>query len=401
MKIVLVSEHASPLATLGGVDAGGQNVHVAALACALGAAGHEVVVYTRRDDPALPARVPFAPRVTVEHVPAGPACAIPKDGLFRFMPEFADHLAWRWRASPPAVVHSHFWMSGWAARRAADPLGIPVVHTFHALGVTKRRHQGVKDTSPEVRCDVEAELARTCHIVATSSEEVFELVRMGADTDAVSLVPCGVDIGHFAPHGAGAEPRGDGVLVVSRLVERKGIGNVIEAVAALPGVRMRIAGGPPRAELHDDREARRLSALVRALDVRDRVELLGRVGRPDLPALYRSAAVVACVPWYEPFGLVALEAMACGRPVVASAVGGLVDTVIDGVTGVHVPPRDPAALACALGNLLGEPRRAGALGRAGERRARSRYGWRTVARDTLHAYDAARRTGTVRRRRVG
>jgi D-inositol-3-phosphate glycosyltransferase len=392
MRIAMVSEHASPLATLGGVDAGGQNVHVAALARSVAALGHEVVVYTRRDDPAPPRRVAFAPGVVVEHITAGPAREIGKDEMFGFMPEFADELRTAWRHWTPDVVHSHFWMSGWAARAASKTFGVPVVHTYHALGATKRRHQGAKDTSPPRRLDVERALARSCdHIVATSSEEVFELLRLGADGGRVSLVPCGVDLHHFAARGpVPTSAARHEVLVVSRLVERKGIGNVVEAMASVPHARLVIAGGPPAADLDADPEARRLRALARAAGVADRTELIGRVDHASLPALYRSADVVACVPWYEPFGLVALEAMACGRPVVASAVGGLADTVIDGVTGVHVPPRSPAAIGAALSQLLADRPYCVALGTAGARRARARYGWDTIAGDTVHAYSTAR-----------
>src|SRR3954470_24809094 len=134
MRIAMVSEHASPLAVLGGVDAGGQNVHVAALAAALGRLGHEVVVHTRRDDPSLPRRVPLAPGVEVDHVDAGPAAELPKDELLPHMPAFARDLRRQWRRETPDVVHTHFWMSAVAALEAVEGLGIPVVHTFHALG---------------------------------------------------------------------------------------------------------------------------------------------------------------------------------------------------------------------------------------------------------------------------
>jgi hypothetical protein len=150
----MVSEHASPLAVLGGVDAGGQNVHVAALARTLANQGHLVTVYTRRDDPALPAEVPLAPGVTVRHVDAGPAARIAKDELLPEVPALAVGLADAWRRDRPDVVHSHFWMSGLAATAAVRALPgpqLPVVHTYHALGVVKRRQQGPADTSPPSR----------------------------------------------------------------------------------------------------------------------------------------------------------------------------------------------------------------------------------------------------------
>ena len=385
----MVSEHASPLATLGGVDAGGQNVHVAALATELGRRGIEVVVHTRRDDLALPRRVRLAPWVVVDHVDAGPPEPVSKDLLLPYMDGFSAELAREWRRNPPDVVHSHFWMSGRAALAAAQPLGIPVVHTFHALGVVKRRHQGAKDTSPPERLAEENAIVRTAdHVVATCSEEVFELVRLGGELNRMSVVPCGVSVELFHPDGP-AEPRTLGVhriVVLSRLVERKGIGNVISALPALPDAELVIAGGGEAEELRDDPEARRLAALAQRLDVADRVQFRGRVERADVPALLRSADVVACVPWYEPFGIVPLEAMACGVPVVASAVGGLIDTVVDGRTGLHVPPRRPDAIARALRRLLDDAPLRRALGAAGVERARSHYSWPRVAERTLEAY---------------
>jgi D-inositol-3-phosphate glycosyltransferase len=386
----MVSEHASPLAVLGGADAGGQNVHVAALSAALARRGAEVVVFTRRDDPDLPARVVAAPGVTVEHVDAGPAAPVPKDELLPYVGEFAARLRRSFRVDPPDAVHAHFWMSGRAALAAGRPLGLPVVQTFHALGVVKRRHQGTRDTSPPSRLRMEATLAREAdRIVATCSDEVFELVRIGADVRRITVVPCGVDLSLFRPDGpALPRPPGHRLLVVSRLVERKGIGDVVAALARLPGTELVVAGGPPADELAGDPEARRLTALAERLGVAGRVRLLGRVGRGDLPALYRSADLVVSVPWYEPFGIVPLEAMACGVPVVVSAVGGLVDTVVDGVTGAHVPPRRPARLACTLADLLADPDRRAALGVAGARRARRRYGWDRIATSTLEVYAA-------------
>jgi glycosyltransferase involved in cell wall biosynthesis len=400
MRIALVSEHASPLAALGGVDAGGQNVHVAALASELGRRGVEVVVHTRRDDPAHPRRVPLAPNAVVDHVDAGPAAPVPKDELLPYMDAFADELYRSWRREPPDLVHAHFWMSGWAALEAAEPLGIPVVQTFHALGVVKRRHQGPKDTSPPERLGIEEDIVRRADaIVATCSDELFELLRLGGETDRISVVPCGVDLDLFTPDGP-AEPRDPEVprlVVVSRLVERKGIGNVVTALADIPDAELLVAGGGDADHRADDPEARRFLALAAERGVADRVRLLGPLERERVPALFRSADVVVCVPWYEPFGLVPLEAMACGIPVVASAVGGLVDTVVDGVTGVHVPPRRPDRVAAAVNGLLRSPAARVRLGAAGVRRVRTRYSWERVAEATLAAYAPLLAEATVPR----
>ncbi len=389
MRIDMVSEHASPLAVLGGVDAGGQNVHVAALACALARRGVRVVVHTRRDDERLPERVALAPGVTVRHIDAGPPRVLPKDDLLEHMPAFAEELIRAWRDDPPDVVHAHFWMSAHAALLAARHLPVPVVQTFHALGVVKRRYQGDDDTSPPERLVIERDIVRRAdEIVATCTDEVFELVRLGAARDRLTVVPCGVDLTLFTPDGP-REPRTPGrqrLVSVGRLVQRKGIGNVIQALAQLPDTELVVAGGPPRDELGGDPEADRLLRIADAHGVADRVELRGRVGRAGLPALLRSADVVVCAPWYEPFGIVPLEAMACGVPVVASAVGGMIDTVVDGVTGMHVCPRDPDRVAEATRTLLDDPERRAAFGRAGVRRARRLYDWDRVAGATLEVY---------------
>jgi D-inositol-3-phosphate glycosyltransferase len=383
-SVALVSEHASPLACLGGVDAGGQNVYVAALARELGRREVDTVVYTRRDGCDLPRRVELAPHVVVEHVDAGPPLPLPKDELLPLMREFADALAGAWNRRRPDVVHAHFWMSGLAALRAARPLGIPVVETFHALGVVKRRYQGSHDPSPARRLWLERVIAHTVDAVAaTSREEVEELERCGARPRCVEVVPCGVDTDLFRGDRP-AEHGGDGrLLVLGRLVERKGIDDVIRALPLLPDARLLIAGGSGRP---DDPHAHRLATLALELGVSERVTLLGPVARSDVPSLLRAADVVVCVPWYEPFGMVAVEAMACGVPVVASAVGGLLDTVVDGETGLHVPPRDPVRLAAAVRMLLDdEPLRA-RLGGNGARRAGSLYTWRRVANELLGLY---------------
>lgn len=393
MRIAMVSEHASPLAVLGGVDAGGQNVHVAALAEHLGRRGHEVQVYTRRDSRRLPERVPLCDNVFVVHVPAGPPRAVPKDDLLPYMPAFARWLVRHWTAhGTPDVVHGHFWMSGLAALQAGRACGVPVAQTFHALGTVKRRHQGAADTSPPRRIELERRVATEADLVlATCSDEVVELQRMGVPTPHVQVVPCGVDTAHFRP-GPAAPTLRPRLLAIGRLVERKGFDVAVRAMSLLPEAELVVAGGPPAAQLRHDPEARRLTALAAQLGVADRVHLVGQVAHDDMPALVRSARAVLATPWYEPFGIVPIEAAACARPVVGSAVGGLLDTVEDGVTGRLVPPRDPAALAAATSALLDDPGLARRWGEAARRRAVARYDWAQVAQETEAALAALVRT---------
>lgn len=400
MRISMVSEHASPLAALGGVDAGGQNVHVAALSEALARRGHSVTVYTRRDTPDLPGRVRVAPGFDVVHVEAGPARHIPKDELLPLMPALADGIARDWGQQPPDVVHGHFWMSGLAALDATtrDPgLRVPMVQTFHALGTVKRRHQGTQDTSPRERRWLEPGVARSAdRIIATCPDEVFELKAMGIDTAKISIAPCGVDLGLFTADGpAATRPRRHRILSVGRLVPRKGVDLVIRALPHLAAAGYNdvelliVGGGAESGVLHADPEVQRLSALAAELGVLPQVTLLGQVPRAEMPGIFRSADAVVCTPWYEPFGIVPLEAMACGVPVVAAAVGGLRDTVVDHRTGIHVPPQDPKAIASALVLLLDDPALRAQLGAAGQRRARSRYSWDRVAAETEKAYQLA------------
>jgi glycosyltransferase involved in cell wall biosynthesis len=398
MRIDLVSEHASPLAAIGGVDAGGQNVHVAALAAGLAQRGHEVTVHTRRDDDALPEQVVTQDGYNVVHVPAGPPHELPKDELLPHMTEFARVLRARWTAAPPDLVHAHFWMSGLAAVEAAADLPTPVLQTFHALGSVKRRHQGTADTSPASRIDLERGLCRDVdHVVATCTDEVFELRRMGLPHDRATIVPCGVDTSVFTPRGPVA-PRSDRprLLVLGRLVERKGQDDAVRALRAVPDAELVVVGGPPAEAIDADPEVRRLRAIAEEEGVAERLTFAGAVPRADVPAWVRSADVVLAVPWYEPFGITPLEAMACGRPVVATAVGGLQDTVVDGVTGDLVPPRDPDALGAALAALLTDDERRAAYGAAGVRRARNRYRWSRVVADTETVY----RQALARRRPV-
>jgi D-inositol-3-phosphate glycosyltransferase len=388
MKVAMVSEHASPLAVLGGVDAGGQNVHVAALASALAKRRVEVVVYTRRDSPDQPERVPLTHGVTVAHVNAGPPEPLPKDELLPHMTQFGDELAAAWRRERPDLVHAHFWMSGWASLSAARSLEIPVVQTFHALGSVKRRHQGAADTSPARRLAIERELiARATGILATCRDEVTELRALGADPSRIRIVPCGVDLGIFRPDGEIAPRRAaQRIVAVTRLVERKGVSDVIEALHELPDAELLIAGGPPRSRIEQDAYAQCLLKQAESLGLADRVTLCGGLARDQVPALMRSADVVVCTPWYEPFGIVPLEAMACGVPVLGSAVGGLLDTIVDGVTGMHVPPRDPGALAASLRRLLADTPLRRSMGAAGAVRAHLGYGWDRIAGATLSAY---------------
>jgi D-inositol-3-phosphate glycosyltransferase len=391
MRIAMISEHASPLSALGGVDAGGQNAHVAELAAALVEQGHEVRVYTRRESTEQPGLV-AASGFEVVHVPAGPAAVLPKDDLLPYMGDFAEWMAADWREHwLPDVAHAHFWMSGLAAVTAGRSCDVPVVQTYHALGSVKRRHQGAADTSPAHRVSYERQLGRVVdRIVVQCQDEIRELIRMGVPRSQMALVPSGVNTDRFRPDGP-AEPRNRKVpriLTVGRLVERKGYEDLIRALPAVPTAELVIVGGPPDGPLDDHPYARRLRALAERCRVDDRVRLAGAVASADMPRWYRSADLLAAAPWYEPFGLTPLEAMACGVPVVGTAVGGLTDTVVDGVTGELVPARDPQALASAMRRLVSDDVRRFSYAAAAVDRATHSYSWRRVASRLAAVYAA-------------
>jgi glycosyltransferase involved in cell wall biosynthesis len=397
MRIAMISEHASPLAVFGGEDAGGQNTHVAELSATLAARGHDVRVYTRRDAAGLPAEVATASGVTVVHVTAGPARTLAKDALLPHMAAFGQQLGQQWREGiwAPDVVHAHFWMSGLAALTGAQAYPVPIVQTYHALGTVKRRHQGAADTSPPERIGLERLLGRAVdRVVAQCHDEIAELAHLGVPRQHIVLVPSGVNLRRFTPDGpfAAREPGRLRILSVGRLVERKGFAEVVHALRYVPGAELVIVGGPADP---DDPQVRRLTELAQRSGVLERVRMVGTVAPEKMADWYRSADVLAAAPWYEPFGLTPLEAMACGVPVVATAVGGLIDTVVDGVTGDLVPPHDPIALGTALGALLNDNQRRLSYAAAALDRARRCYSWSRAATQLEGIYtEVLRRTRT-------
>ncbi|AGZ44524.1 glycosyltransferase [Actinoplanes friuliensis] len=385
MRIAMISEHASPLPA--GDAAGAQQRHVAELSTALAGLGHDVRVYTRRDDPKLPAIVKMGEGVCVVHVPAGPAMALPPAQLLSHMGDFAQWLRTEWRDSDwlPEVAHAHFWTSGLAAVTAARQVGIPVVQSFHELGVA-----GPAESGPS-RAGYERALGRAVdRVVAQSQDEVRGLVRIGVPRARLTVVPAGVDSVRFTPDGPSAErdPERTRILSVGRLVERKGFGDVIQAMRYVPGAEYVVIGGPSADQLAADPQAKRLRALAEHYQVADRVRIVGSVPGKDMPRWYRSADLLVAAPWQDQFEPAALEAMACGVPVIGTAIGGISETVVDGLTGDLVPARDPRALGGALRRLVNDKVRRFAYATAALDRARQAYSWKRVASQLGSVYSA-------------
>jgi glycosyltransferase involved in cell wall biosynthesis len=404
LRIALISEHASPLATLGGVDAGGQNIYVAHVANCLARAGHHVDVLTRRDSLDLPPAVDLRPGARVIHIPAGPARFVPKEHLLPHMGEFAHASEKLLRHSVPYdVVHANFFMSGLVAQHLKRALRLPFVMTFHALGLVRREHQKEADAFPRERVDIERGLVRDADaIVSECPQDSADLMRLyDAEPERVSMVPCGFDPAEFSPMDKaaararlGLDPHEFIVLQLGRLVPRKGIDNVIRALAHLRGdiaARLLVVGGESREP--DERrtpEIGRLRRLARDLGVPWRVSFAGHRRRDELREYYAAADVFVTTPWYEPFGITPLESMACGTPVIGSAVGGIRYSVNDGETGFLVPPHDPPAVAARLQQLHDNPALARAMGRAGVRRARSMFTWERVTNELVDVYHGVR-----------
>ena len=411
LRIALISEHASPVATIGGVDAGGQNIYVAHVARGLAAAGHHVDVLTRRDDPSLPAVVDMRPGVRVLHIDAGPQRFVPKEALLAHMPSFirCAHRLFEHSVAYD-VIHANFFMSGLVGLRLRQSFGVPMVMTFHALGLVRREHQGAADAFPAARIDIERRIVRHAdRLIAECPQDRDDLMRLyDADSHRVATVPCGVDVEVFAPSSRAAARRELGlqpddfvVLQLGRLVPRKGIDNVIRAVARLDRsipARLLIVGG--ESAVPDEAatpEIGRLRAVARECGIESRVTFTGHRQRDQLRACYAAADVFVTTPWYEPFGITPLEAMACGTPVVGSAVGGIQYSVVDGVTGYLVPPHDPVSLAERLAHLHHNPALGRALGRAGVRRVRALFTWDRVSRELSEVYETVRAPALAQR----
>ena len=394
-RIALISEHASPLATLGGADGGGQNVYVGQVAAHLARLGHEVDVLTRRDRADLPAVVPWAEGAQVVHVPAGPPSSARKEDLLPYMGEFADFVIRRSaRRGPYDLIHANFFMSALVAAEVKRASGVPFVVTFHALGRVRRIHQGGADGFPEERLAIEDRAVREAdRIIAECPQDADDLVRLyGAEPERMATIPCGFDPAEFWPvdkararRSLGLDPGERIVLQLGRLVPRKGVDNVIRAMARLRrdhGIvtRLLVVGGESAApDPILTPEIGRLRAVAEAEGVADAVTFVGSRGRDALRAYYGAADVFVTTPWYEPFGITPVEAAACGTPVVGADVGGIRTTVVDGATGYLVPPRDPDALAARLAWLFRRPDLMRDLGRAAARRASGLYTWEKVA----------------------
>lgn len=394
-RIAVLSAHTSPLATLGGRETGGMNVYVRELSRELGARGYAIDVFTRRDSAAAPDIQPIGPNARVVQVNAGPARAVDKQAIAAHLGEFERNvLSFAAREGVAYdLVHSHYWMSGVAGARLAQEWAAPHVVMFHTLAEVKMRAR-LSESEPPARIAAERAIAAAADAIVVASEHERHLLTAlcGARDERIHVVPCGVDLDLFTPTDKRQARRALGlrdgeriILFVGRIEPLKGIDILISAAAQLhedENFKVLIVGGDARAEA----EVEQLRDLAARLGIDHHVSFVGAVEHDQLPLYYNAADVCVVPSYYESFGLVAVESMACGTPVVASRVGGLTSTISDGQTGYLIPWRCPEPFAERLELLLDNDELRASFGRAA-REAVERYRWGNVADAVAGIYD--------------
>lgn len=404
-RIALISEHASPLADPGSVDSGGQNVYVAQVARHLARQGYAVDVFTRRDAEFLPEILVWEDGVRVVHVPAGPARFVPKEELLGYMDYFTDYVVdfCSRQILPYDMIHANFWMSGLVAANVKQALGLPFVVTFHALGRVRRLHQGEQDGFPDLRFTIEDRVvAEADHIIAECPQDEQDLLYLyNADPTKITIIPCGIDPTEVRPvdkrrarHLLCLPEKELVILQLGRIVPRKGVENGLRGFSRLVkkyGIQARlliVGGGSEDPDPELTPELGRLQSITVEEGIAEKVTFTGRRSRKILKYYYSAADVFVSTPWYEPFGITPIEAMACGTAVIGSNVGGIKYTIVDGETGYLIPPNDPDALAERLAYLHKHPDLLKRFSQQAIQRVNELFTWQKVSVSIAALYEA-------------
>lgn len=403
-RIAMISEHASPLANLGRVDSGGQNVYVAQVARHLARLGYLIDIFTRRDDESLPEILDWEKNIRIIHVPAGPSRFVPKEELLPYMEAFTAYMVdfFKQQKEPYDLVHAHFWMSALVAAEIKRALDIPFIVTFHALGRVRRKHQGDNDAFPDVRFEIEDRIvAEADRLIAECPQDEEDLLQLyQAAPEKIAIVPCGFDPVEMWPMDKKTSRMVLGipidehvVLQLGRIVPRKGVDTAIRGFARMvkqhhiPG-RLIVVGGESEDPDPDmTPEIGRLKEIAAQEGVTKKVIFTGRRDRNALKYYYSAADVFISTPWYEPFGITPVEAMACGTPVIGSNVGGIKYTLVDGETGFLVPPNDPLQLAERLAYLYLNPQELNRMSENAIKRANEFFTWEKVSEAIANVYE--------------
>lgn len=391
----LISVHGDPAAEIGRDGAGGQNVYVRELGLALARRGYQVDMFTRRESPDQETIVHHAPGCRTIRLKAGPAEFVHRDHIFDYLPEFTR--AWvkfqQQYQRDYNLIHTNYWDAGWVGLQLKFKLGLPLVHTYHSIGAIKYQNLTELPLIAPTRLAVEQMcLEQADRVIATSPQEAENLRQLVSEHGRIQIIPCGTNPDHFGsvPRDVARQQLGLAedlpmILYVGRFDPRKGIETLVRACAHLSEpFRLYLVGGSIGEQ--DSQEQKRIRTLVAELGLTDRTVFTGQVDQSGLPVYYGAADLCVIPSYYEPFGLVTLEAMAAKTPVIASDVGGLRYTVISGKTGLLVPPQDPEALVWAIRDALHNPLRWRDFGEAGAHRVRTHFSWSAVAGEIHHLY---------------
>ena len=391
--IALISDHADPAAEVVKQDVGGQNVYVRNVGEALAKLGWQVDMFTRKANPNEPKIVQHSPYCRTIRLTAGPEEFIPKNDLFPYMPEFLEAFL-KFQSKEGTnypLVHTNYWLSGWVGLQLQELRNIQLVHTHHSLGTVKYQTAGYQPPIGETRLAMEKQILEQANcVVATSPQEQEALRKLVSEQGEIQVISGGTDISNFrllskteARLKLGFNQTEHIVLYVGRFDPRKGVETLLQACAksqvkSQGNFRLVIAGGEdPHSE--GDREEERIKLLTQELELTENILFTGRLDHDILPFYYAAADVCVVPSYYEPFGLVAIEAMACGTPVVASNVGGLKFTVIPEETGLLVPPHDIDAFAAAIDRILTDDLWARKMRKQASLRVRQNFSWAWVA----------------------
>ena len=399
-QIALISVHGDPAVDIGGEEAGGQNVYVRQVGEALAQQGWEVDMFTRKTDANQPSLVQHQDHCRTIRISAGPETFIPRQEIFEHCDRVVEGIIKfaRQEGREYSLLHTNYWLSAWVGLELQRRLSLPIVHTYHSLGAVKYKSVQEPPQTATRRLEIEkAILENSDCVVATSPQEKENLRSLVSSRGNIEIIPCGTNINHFgsisyqqAREKLGFSPKEKVIFYIGRFDPRKGIETLVRAVAnsKLRGkepLRL-IIGGAYRPGQSDGEEKERISKIVEELGLSDITEFPGRIADENLPTYFAAADVCVVPSHYEPFGLVPIEAMASGTPVVGSAVGGLNFTVVSEETGLLVPPKDNAAFTEAIDRILSDPQWRNQLGENARKRMEEKFSWEGVTSQLSDLY---------------